>query len=78
MVILDPPSFAKSKDFVFSAEKDYPVLLAETIKITTNNGIIVASNNSSTIDLEKFKQMIGKAFNLGKARFEILENPSVT
>lgn len=73
MVILDPPSFAKSKDFVFSAEKDYPVLLAETIKITTNNGIIVASNNSSTIDLDKFKQMIGKAFNLGKARFEILE-----
>lgn len=73
MVILDPPSFAKSKDFVFSAEKDYPALLAETIKITTNNGIIVASNNSSTIDLEKFQQMIGKAFNLGKARFEILE-----
>lgn len=73
LVILDPPSYAKSKDFVFSAEKDYPELLAEAIKITRQGGIIVASNNSSTITLEKFKQVIGKGFNIGKARFEILE-----
>ena len=73
MVILDPPSYAKSKDFTFSAEKDYPELLADAIRITRNNGIIVASNNSSTINLEKFKQIIGKGFNAASARFEILE-----
>jgi len=73
MVILDPPSYAKSKDFTFSAEKDYPELLAEAVRITRNNGIIVASNNSSTINLEKFKQIIGKGFNVANARFEILE-----
>jgi len=73
VVILDPPSFAKSKDFTFSAEKDYPALLAEAIRITNEGGVIVASNNSSTIDLDKFKQIIGRGFNLAKSRFQILE-----
>lgn len=73
MVVLDPPSYAKSKDFVFSAEKDYAGLLAEVIQITKNQGVIVASNNSSTISLDKFKQIIGKAFNEAHAKFKILE-----
>ncbi len=73
LVILDPPSYAKSKDFTFSAEKDYPALLAEAIRITRNNGVIVASNNSSTITLDKFKQIIGRGFNEAGARFELLE-----
>ena len=73
MVILDPPSYAKSKDFIFSAEKDYASLLAEAVRITHNKGVIVASNNSSTINLEKFKQIIGKGFKEADARFKILE-----
>ena len=73
LLILDPPSYAKSKDFTFSAEKDYPSLLAEAIRITRNNGVIVASNNSSTISLDKFKQIIGRGFNEAGARFELLE-----
>ena len=62
MVILDPPSFAKSKKFTFSAAKDYKNLLKETIQITENNGIIVASTNCSTFDMKKFKQFIDDAF----------------
>ncbi len=73
LLILDPPSYAKSKDFTFSAEKDYPSLLAEAVRITRNNGVIVASNNSSTISLDKFKQIIGRGFNEAGARFELLE-----
>jgi 23S rRNA (cytosine1962-C5)-methyltransferase len=74
IVILDPPSFAKSKDFVFNAEKDYPELLANAIAVTKDSGIIIASNNSSTIDMEKFKQLIGKGFNMADLRFEIFES----
>lgn len=77
LVILDPPSYAKSKDFTFSAEKDYPSLLADAIRITRNHGIIVASNNSSTISLDKFKQLIGRGFKEAGARFEILETHRV-
>lgn len=73
VVVLDPPSFAKSKNFVFSAEKDYSDLLASAVEITRNHGIIIASNNTSTIDLNKFKQIVGKGFNKANARYEILE-----
>ena len=43
MVILDPPSFARSKKMTFSAAKDYKNLLKEAIAITEQDGIIVAS-----------------------------------
>lgn len=77
LVILDPPSFAKSKTMTFSAEKDYPSLLAECIELTRDNGIIVACNNSANISLDKFKQFVGKAFNMADARFEVLEYHSL-
>ncbi|HHY73867.1 MAG TPA: class I SAM-dependent rRNA methyltransferase [Bacillus bacterium] len=62
LVILDPPSFARSKKFTFSAEKDYKNLLKEAIAITANNGVIVASTNCATFDMKKFKGFIDVAF----------------
>ncbi|MCY8252114.1 class I SAM-dependent methyltransferase, partial [Bacillus inaquosorum] len=47
LIILDPPSFARTKKRTFSAAKDYKNLLKETIAITADKGIIVASTNSS-------------------------------
>ncbi len=58
MVILDPPSFAKSKKFTFSAGKDYTNLLKDTISITEDNGVIIASTNCSTFDMKKFKSFM--------------------
>ncbi|WP_307343164.1 class I SAM-dependent rRNA methyltransferase [Metabacillus malikii] len=63
MVILDPPSFARSKKHTFSASKDYPDLLKQAIEITNTNGIIVASSNCSTFNMKKFKEFIQKAFD---------------
>ena len=77
MVILDPPSFAKSKKFTFSAAKDYKNLLKETIQITENNGIIVASTNCSTFDMKKFKQFINDAFKESNEGYKILEQFSL-
>lgn len=62
LVILDPPSYATSKDFSFSAEKDYTNLLKEAIAITEQEGIIVASTNCSAFDMKKFKGFIARAF----------------
>lgn len=73
MVILDPPSFARSKKHTFSAAKDYSKLLKEAISITKQSGIIVASTNCSTFDMKKFKQFIHEAFNKQKDNYEILE-----
>lgn len=77
MVILDPPSFAKSKKFTFSAAKDYKNLLKETIQITEANGIIVASTNCSTFDMKKFKQFIDGAFKESNEKYKILEQFSL-
>lgn len=73
MVILDPPSFARSKKHTFSSRKDYPELLAQAIQITEKNGIIVASSNCSTFSMKKFKDFIKKAFTQTGDRYKILE-----
>ncbi|MFK2825916.1 class I SAM-dependent rRNA methyltransferase [Bacillus sp. B190/17] len=72
MVILDPPSFARSKKHTFSAGKDYPALLQEAIQITEKNGIIVASSNCSTFSMRKFKGFIEKAFKETGDTYNIL------
>jgi 23S rRNA (cytosine1962-C5)-methyltransferase len=73
LVVLDPPSFARSKKVVFSAEKDYTKLLKETIAITEDNGVIVASTNSSAFGMSKFKGFIQKAFQETGHKYQILE-----
>jgi 23S rRNA (cytosine1962-C5)-methyltransferase len=73
MVILDPPSFARSKKHTFRAAKDYTNLLKEAIAITNNGGIIVASTNCATFDMKRFKSFIESAFSHHKERYQILE-----
>ncbi|HDX9612128.1 TPA: class I SAM-dependent rRNA methyltransferase [Bacillus toyonensis] len=77
MVVLDPPSFARSKKYTFSAAKDYKNLLKETISITENNGIIVASTNCSAFDMKKFKGFIDTAFKEMNGKYKILEEHSL-
>ncbi|MCU5379677.1 class I SAM-dependent rRNA methyltransferase [Bacillus cereus] len=77
MVVLDPPSFARSKKYTFSAAKDYKNLLKETIAITENKGIIVASTNCSAFDMKKFKGFIDIAFKEMNGTYKILEEHSL-
>ncbi|MCC5800678.1 class I SAM-dependent rRNA methyltransferase [Rossellomorea vietnamensis] len=73
VVILDPPSFARSKKHTFSAAKDYKDLLKEAIAITEKNGTIVASTNCSTFNMKKFKGFIDAAFKETNGKYKILE-----
>ena len=77
MVILDPPSFAKSKKFTFSAAKDYTNLLKESIAITEKDGIIVASTNCSLFGMDKFKSFIDMACKEMNQRYKIVEEFSL-
>ncbi|WP_071461561.1 class I SAM-dependent rRNA methyltransferase [Bacillus massilinigeriensis] len=77
MVILDPPSFARSKKMVFSAEKDYKNLLKEAISITEDEGIIVASTNASSFNMNKFKSFIDMAFKESNRRYQLVEEFSL-
>lgn len=73
MVILDPPSFARSKKNVFSADKDYTRLLKEAIGVTNRDGIIVASTNSAAFGMDKFKGFIDRAFKEAGHKYKLLE-----
>jgi len=71
IVVLDPPSFARSKKHTFSASKDYVKLLKEAIQITSKGGIIVASTNASNFDMKHFKDFITKAFKELSGKYSI-------
>lgn len=73
VVILDPPSFATSKDNRFSAAKDYTNLVKSAIALTEDDGVIVASTNCATFNMVKFKKFIDTAFKQCQKRYEILE-----
>ncbi|WP_017725882.1 class I SAM-dependent rRNA methyltransferase [Halalkalibacterium ligniniphilum] len=77
LVILDPPSFARSKKHTFSAAKDYKNLLKEAIAVTEANGVIVASTNHSGVDMKKFKGFIDKAFQETGRSYQVLEEHSL-
>ncbi|WP_415405800.1 class I SAM-dependent rRNA methyltransferase [Sulfurovum sp. CS9] len=77
LVVLDPPSFARSKKHTFSAAKDYVKLLKEAIQITNKGGVIVASTNASNFDMQKFRDFISKAFKELNGEYSIEETFSL-
>ena len=77
LVILDPPSFARSKKYTFSTARNYPELLMDAIAITEKNGIIVASTNNASFGMKRFKTFIEKAFQDSGSKYKILEESSL-
>ena len=77
LVVLDPPSFARSKKHTFSASKDYIKLLKEAIQITNRGGVIVASTNASNFDMKRFKEFIAKAFKELNEKYSVEETFSL-
>lgn len=77
MVVVDPPSFARSKKHTFSASKDYVNLLKDIIQITKKGGIIVASTNASNFSMMRFSEFIKQAFKESKTKYKVLESFSL-
>ncbi len=77
MVVVDPPSFARSKKRTFSAAKDYTKLLKEIIAITNRGGVIVASTNAANFGMMKFRTFVDKAFRDLGIKYKIEESFSL-
>ncbi|REB07845.1 class I SAM-dependent rRNA methyltransferase [Sporosarcina sp. BI001-red] len=77
VVVLDPPSFARSKKYTFSSAKDYTTLLQDAIAITEKKGFIVASTNNASFSMKKFKTFIDEAFKATGTKYKILEESSL-
>ena len=74
LIILDPPSYSRSKDFTFSAQKDYTALVEQALPVLSKNGIILASTNCSLFDMKEFQEMVKKAFRKFNRRYQVLES----
>ncbi len=71
ILILDPPSFAKSKKRNFSVLNDYSALVQMITPLVAKNGYIIASTNNSQLPLGKFKEMVENGIAYHNRHFEI-------
>ncbi|WZY00077.1 class I SAM-dependent rRNA methyltransferase [Bacillus sp. FSL W7-1360] len=73
LIVLDPPSFARTKKRTFRAAKDYSALLSEAMMVTKVGGVIIASTNASNVSLKAFKRFVTEAQKMSGGRYEVLE-----
>lgn len=56
LVVCDPPSFARTKDYQFVADQDYKALAHQVFNLTRPGGMAILSTNHSGYSLEDFQQ----------------------
>ncbi len=54
VIILDPPTFSRSKTSTFQAERDYPALLIAVLPLLKPGGVLLACTNSRRLPAETF------------------------
>ncbi len=73
VVILDPPSFAKSRKSVPSARKGYRDLNAAAMKVLRRGGILLTSSCSHHIDPETFLDTVSESARRAVRELQLLD-----
>lgn len=73
LIILDPPSFARNKKQVFTVQKNYGELVADSLSILADQGLLIASTNAANLSVAKFKKSVEEQFQLAQVRYRLLE-----
>jgi 23S rRNA (cytosine1962-C5)-methyltransferase len=61
ILLLDPPTFSRSKEGTFQAEKDYGKLVTAALPLVKRSGVLFASTNAAKMKPEEFLKMISSA-----------------
>jgi 23S rRNA (cytosine1962-C5)-methyltransferase len=72
LVILDPPSFAKSKQNQYAAVRAYSKLNALALQCVTDQGFLVSASCTSQISPAAFNEMLAKATHTADRRLQII------
>jgi 23S rRNA (cytosine1962-C5)-methyltransferase len=72
LVILDPPSFAKSKQNRFAAARAYTRLNALALRCVTSGGLLATASCTSQIGPEAFKELLAAAGASAGKRLQII------
>ena len=73
LVIIDPPSFAKSQKEIPKALLSYKKLVKLGIPLTSQNGILLMASCSSRINSEEFYDLVLNEVSRSKRNFKILK-----
>ena len=73
-VICDPPSYARTKKFVFSAEKDYLSLAEDLFTMTKPGGMTIISTNHSGYPASKFRQDMVEVGRNHPGQFQLIQS----
>lgn len=65
VIILDPPTFSKSRRGVFRAEKDYGRLVAAALPLLVKDGVLLSSTNAARLERSRFLAMIDASLREG-------------
>lgn len=72
LVVVDPPSFAPSREAVDKAITAYQNLIAAAAAVTTSDGLLAAASCSSHIDLPTFLNICEEAISKARRRATLL------
>lgn len=61
VIILDPPTFSKSRRGAFRAEKDYGQLVSAALPLLASDGVLLSSTNAARLEPSRFLAMIDTA-----------------
>ncbi|MEZ4780011.1 MAG: class I SAM-dependent rRNA methyltransferase [Flavobacteriaceae bacterium] len=73
VVVIDPPSFAKSAKEIALAKKKYAELALLGIQLTTPGGLLVLASCSSRVTAQEFFEINAKAMQDSGRKFQLLE-----
>ena len=73
VIVVDPPSFARTKKRVFSVSKDYGGMIEDLIDISAPDAVFILASNSASYKRKDFKADIATAFRNKKQTYTVLE-----
>ncbi|AXY24788.1 hypothetical protein CL176_01460 [Suicoccus acidiformans] len=73
MVICDPPSFARTKQYTFSARQDYAQLAEDLFALTEVGGMTILSTNHSGYPQDAFREDLRMAAERSVAQVHLLQ-----
>lgn len=70
-LVLDPPSFARTKKRTFSVVKDYANLVTQLVPLVETGGTMILSTNAANVSAAQFLEMIDKGIRSSGRNYRV-------
>lgn len=73
VIVIDPPTFARSKAGTWRIEEDYPQVIADSLAVLETGGTLIASTNAWMLSADEFYNLILAGFKQAGVDGEVIE-----